>query len=216
MKETTIRSVLMHGHHAGSLFSFGLTLEERTAYIKANKPEDEQPLRLALMQDVTALLARNVSKTKLDAAWTQFEVSMTKFYAARTKFDAAWTQFDAARAKLDVAKAKFYAARTKLDVARAKLDVAKAKSDAARTKLDVAKAKLDVAKAKSDAAKTKFYAALAKSDAARAKSDVALAKLDAAKAKFDSEAFHREHCHPNCPWDGKTIFAKGTGIEVLD
>lgn len=33
---------------------------------------------------------------------------------------------------------------------------------------------------------------------------------------FDVEAWHKEHCHPRCPWDGKTIFAKGTGIEVLD
>ena len=27
---------------------------------------------------------------------------------------------------------------------------------------------------------------------------------------------HSKECHPNCPWDGRTIFARGTGIEALD
>ena len=25
-------------------------------------------------------------------------------------------------------------------------------------------------------------------------------------ASFDEKAFHIEHCKPDCPWDGKTIF----------
>lgn len=33
-------------------------------------------------------------------------------------------------------------------------------------------------------------------------------KLSAYFASFDAEAFHKEHCHPNCPWDGRTLFAK--------
>lgn len=34
-------------------------------------------------------------------------------------------------------------------------------------------------------------------------------KLEHALASIDQEALHRQLCHPNCPWDGKTIFAKG-------
>ncbi len=41
-------------------------------------------------------------------------------------------------------------------------------------------------------------------------------KLSAYFASFDAEAFHKEHCHPNCPWDGQTIFARGRGLKVLD
>lgn len=26
---------------------------------------------------------------------------------------------------------------------------------------------------------------------------------------------HAKYCHPNCPWDGETIFAKGTSPDVL-
>ena len=50
------------------------------------------------------------------------------------------------------------------------------------------------------------------SQACRESSDKAWAAF---RASFDIEAFHREHCHPNCPWDGKTLFSKGVGIEVL-
>lgn len=32
---------------------------------------------------------------------------------------------------------------------------------------------------------------------------------------FDVDAFHARHCHPKCPWDGQTIFAKGTSVSVL-
>ena len=32
---------------------------------------------------------------------------------------------------------------------------------------------------------------------------------------FDVEAFHALHCHPNCPWNGKTIFSKGRDIGAL-
>lgn len=35
------------------------------------------------------------------------------------------------------------------------------------------------------------------------------------EASFDVEAFHAAHCHPRCPWDGTTIFARGKGVEVL-
>src|SRR3990167_3846247 len=108
-------AILMHGHHAGSLFTVGRELGERVEQIKREKPVAEQALRLALIQDVTALLPQTKARAARDEA-----------LAAH---DEAWTAY---------------------------------------------------------------------------------------VVSFDTEAFHREHCHPNCPWDGKTIFAKGTSIEVLE
>ena len=29
------------------------------------------------------------------------------------------------------------------------------------------------------------------------------------------DALHRQICHPNCPWNGKTIFSRGKSIEAL-
>ena len=46
--------------------------------------------------------------------------------------------------------------------------------------------------------------------------DALASAWDAWLASFDGEAFHKEHCHPRCPWDGKTIFAKGTSVSVLE
>ena len=60
------------------------------------------------------------------------------------------------------------------------------------------------------AADRKAWAAYRKAEAARGAAEAAYL------ASFDVEAFHRQHCHPRCPWDGKTIFSRGTGIEALD
>lgn len=35
-------------------------------------------------------------------------------------------------------------------------------------------------------------------------------------ASFDMNAWHREVCHPCCPWDGTTIFSRGVDITVLE
>lgn len=39
--------------------------------------------------------------------------------------------------------------------------------------------------------------------------------FDNAIARLDQDALHKQVCHPNCPWDGNTIFAKGTSVDVL-
>ena len=128
-------SILMHGHHADNLFTVGRELDERIAQIKAEKPAAEQALRLALIQDVTALLPQ------------------TKAWAALAKAEAAYVE----------AWAAYVEARAALDKARAALDKARAAYD----------------------------------------------------VSFDTEAFHREHCHPNCPWDGHSINSHGWSINVL-
>ena len=164
-------AILMHGHHAGSLFTVGRELGERVEQIKREKPVAEQALRLALIQDVTALLPQ----TKARAAHDE----------ALAALDKAWAALDKARAALDNAWAALDKARAALDKAWAALDKARAAYDKARTAFDEALAAHDEA-------------------------------WTAYVVSFDTEAFHREHCHPNCPWDGKTIFAKGTSIEVLE
>ena len=70
---------------------------------------------------------------------------------------------------------------------------------------------------KARAAYVKARAAYFEARAANNKASVAYNKAWAAYfATFDVDAFHREHCHPNCPWDGKTIFSKGVDISVLE
>jgi hypothetical protein len=56
-----------------------------------------------------------------------------------------------------------------------------------------------------DPAKAKYNKAI---DAAWAKYSKATA---AALAEYNKvcEEVHRRRCHPNCPWDGQTIFARG-------
>jgi len=58
-------------------------------------------------------------------------------------------------------------------------------------------------------------------DKAYAEWDKACAEWDKARAERDkacaewAEKNHKRLCHPNCPWDGETIFAKGTSVAAL-
>ena len=89
------------------------------------------------------------------------------------------------------------------------------KARAALMKAYAAWAKADAAWMKADAAWMKAYAAWVKADAAWDKDYAAWKKAmdDYMPALIK---LHAKECHPNCPWDGNTIFAKGTGIEVLE
>lgn len=73
-----------------------------------------------------------------------------------------------------------------------------------------ARSKANAAWSKANAARAKAYAAWSKAHAARSKADAAYI------ASIDVEALHKRLCHPNCPWDGRTIFAKGKSISVLE
>ena len=106
--------IIMHGHHADTLFSVLTSLEGRREEVLRIKPVEEQELRLALMKDVTDLLPRTTAQEAYDKAGAAY--------------GKAWKAY---------------------------------------------------------------------------------------MESFDAEAFHAEHCHPRCPWDGQSIFARGTGIEVL-
>jgi len=53
-------------------------------------------------------------------------------------------------------------------------------------------------------------AALDEASAAHNKASAAHIKARAMYfASFDRDTFHRQHCQPWCPWDGRTIFARG-------
>ena len=120
--------IIMHGHHAATLFSILTSLEGRREEVLRIKPVEEQELRLALMKDVTDLLPQ----TSAREAWEKAREACIKALTACIKAEAAYDKAVAAYME-----------------------------------------------------------------------------------SFDAEAFHAEHCHPRCPWDGQSIFARGTGIEVL-
>jgi len=69
-----------------------------------------------------------------------------------------------------------------------------------------------------------LFAAWTKAAAAREKAAVAWGKADAAWGKayaaylasVNADTLHKRLCHPNCPWDGETIFARGKSIDVLN
>ena len=53
-------------------------------------------------------------------------------------------------------------------------------------------------------------------------SQISVRKVDKARVAFNKilaavnlDALHRQICHPNCPWNGKTIFSRGKSIEAL-
>ncbi len=69
---------------------------------------------------------------------------------------------------------------------------------------------------KAEAALGETWAAYDKAEPAYDKAEAALDETQAAYlTSFDAEAFHRAHCHPRCPWDGETIFARGVDVSVL-
>ena len=155
--------IIMHAHHAYSLFSCLSSLKNRIAEIKVRKPLEEQALRSALIQDVTDDLPKNDARDGWEKAGKDrkeaeeaFEKAYALYYEASLTRNGAWKAYEELQTNHD---------RTYIRYVRA---------DAVYERAE------------------KSY-------------------LDS----FDVEEFHRSHCHPNCPWDGTTIFAKGTGVEVL-
>ena len=64
-------------------------------------------------------------------------------------------------------------------------------------------------------ARDKWEEADAKLQKAYAKWEEAEAKWREAEAKIDWNAIHALVCHPTCPYDGHTLFAKGKSVTVL-
>lgn len=151
--------IVMHGHHADSLFSYFADeweVAKRRKFIKTDKPRDEWELRLALLRDVTDLLPHTEAWVDWNKAWVKLDKARVEWGKARMDWNKTWVDLDKARVNYDKALVEWNKTWAEWDRAREEWG-----------------------------------------------------------KSFDSEAFHREHCRPNCPWDGTTIFAKGKSIEVL-
>ena len=147
-------------------------VKDRVAYIKAEKPEREHPLRLKLLKIVKKPLPPKL--VKAHAVWV--------------KAYAAWAKAYAARAKAYAARAKAYAARVKAHTALAKTHAARVKAHTAWVKAYAAWEKTDAAWKKADAAWTKAGAAWKKADAA----------WQISLVSPEGIAFHQQVC--GCAW----------------
>ena len=89
------------------------------------------------------------------------------------------------------------------------------------------KTRYDKTRAAYDKARAAYYKASAAYDEATAAYDKAWAAYDKTRAacdkawaaylsSIDIDALHQQICHPNCPWDGRSIFSKGTSLSVLE
>ena len=93
-----------HVHHDRLVEPLTEPIENRIAFIKANKPRHEQATRLRLLRVVKGELP-----AVYVAAWDKAEAAWAKAEAARDKADAAWDKAVAARDKADAAWDKAYA-----------------------------------------------------------------------------------------------------------
>ena len=165
-----------HVHHEVLCEALTKPIQNRIDYIRFSKPKDEIETRLRCMTPV-------LHPEELPVKWREAYAKRSEAYAKRSEAYAKWSE---AYAKCDEADAKW-------DEADAQWDEAYAKRSEADAKLDEAYAKLDEADAKLREADAKLREAYAKSREAYAK---CLPQI---------EALHKKE-HPNCPWDGKTIF----------
>ncbi len=189
--------ILMHGHH-NTLFSFYRTaagIQARLTFIPTGKPEEERALRAALIQDVTDLLPRSEAREAFSKARL----------AANTKRESLQRITDEYLAALDAVRAQL----TSLQEAGRSLEGCDLYHGAYILHHQAYLAARD-AYTKSQA---KLHKAWEQYDAAEPKARDA---EETFQHGFDVDAFHRQHCHPHCPWDGKTIFAKGVSVDVLE
>ena len=103
------------------------------------------------------------------------------------------------------------------------IEAGKAKDEAGKAYSVAWKAYAEAREVYAGAWKPYVKAGKALDEARKAYSETVNAYTEAEKALAEAfqnhlpeiEALHRTHCHPRCPWDGKTIFAKGVSIDVL-
>ena len=108
-----------HIHHTRLLETLTEPIENRTAYIKANKPTEEIPTRLRLMKPVRGKLPDTL--TKAAVAYSKVWVTHRKARVTRDKtwvaLNKAWVAYDKAWAAYAKAQAAFYRARVALNKA---------------------------------------------------------------------------------------------------
>ena len=144
----------------------------RIAYIKAEKPERERPLRLKLLK-----IVKNPLPPKLAEA------------------EAAWVKSHEAREKAHEARVNAHEARVNAHEARVNAHEAWVKSHEARVNAYAAWVNAYAAWVNADVAREKAYVAWEKADAVREKAYVAWAK---AIISHEGVAFHKKVCE--CAW----------------
>ena len=167
-----------HVHHKVLCEALTEPIQNRIDYIRSSKPKDEVETRLRCMTPV-------LHPERLPVEWREADA---KFNEADAKFSEAYAKFSEAYAKWREADAKRMEAYAKWREADAKRREAYAKWREADAKWREAYAKWREADAKLKEAYAKWREADAK----------CLPRI---------KALHKEE-HPDCPWDGTTIFPR--------
>ena len=107
-----------HLHH-DVLIEMCSGCEERRAYIREDKPETEQPLRLRLFQSVIGPLS-----AELDKARAEWDKALAEWNNTRVELRKANAELGNARAEWNKASAEWNKARAELRKANAEWDTA--------------------------------------------------------------------------------------------
>jgi hypothetical protein len=184
-QHSKIGDIVQHCHHEVGCETLTQAAEDRIAYILSYKPVPEQALRLRLF--------RPIAVKGLPAECRKARAECRK---ARVELQKASAELQKAGAECR----KAYAEWDKADAAWRKARVELPKADAAWRKASVACRKADAEWRKARAELRKAFAELRK------------ARVECRKA--DAEwlaAYNANHSvlckEPECPWNGKTIFA---------
>ena len=173
-----------HIHHE-ILLEETTDIQERIDYIRTNKPEKEIPLRLKLMTPVLhpeKLPARfRRASEACFKAWEALGKESEAYYKASKAYDKAREAYDKAWEAYDKAAEAYYNAWEVYIMASKAYDKARKARDKEWKACEKARKAYDKARKAYDKAR-KAYAP-------------------------QIEKLHREE-HPDCPWNGKTIFSE--------
>jgi multidrug resistance efflux pump len=122
-----IGDLVWHIHHDILVEPLTEPIENRIAFIKANKPKNEVETRLRLMKPVRGKLPKlNKARAELDKARAELDKARAEWNKAGAEWNKASAELDKARAELDKARAEWNKACAELDKARAEWDKARA------------------------------------------------------------------------------------------
>lgn len=97
---------LAHCCHHNTHFEYCYDFATRVEYIKTQKPENEQELRLRLFK----ILPEDRLPSSLVKAEAEYEKAGAEYYKAVAEYYGAEAEYDKARAEYDKARAEYYKA----------------------------------------------------------------------------------------------------------
>jgi tetratricopeptide (TPR) repeat protein len=176
------KTLVLFLHHGEFCELLTEPIENRIDFIIANKDETEIATRLKWMQPVIP----NTLSPKCRKALTRCAKALAECHKAQAKGVKGWAKYNNALAEYDKARAECYKAWDKHNKARAEYDKARAEYDKALAEFDKVRAKYVGARAEYDKAQAEYV------------------KAGAEFTKLYEPVFMAEH--PDCPWNGKTLF----------